>query len=56
MAAAPTGKKRGHGPFCFKFIRQAKALQAMTENQNFTNYLEDGITKATQERAKFGQG
>ncbi|OAI47281.1 hypothetical protein AYO44_09880 [Planctomycetaceae bacterium SCGC AG-212-F19] len=38
-----------------KFIRLAKALQAMTENQNFSNYLEDAVTKATQERAKFGQ-
>lgn len=38
-----------------KLIRLAQALQAMTENQNFSNYLEDSITRATHERAKFGQ-
>jgi hypothetical protein len=36
-----------------KLIRLAKAVQGMTENKNFANYLEDCVTKATPERAKF---
>jgi predicted acylesterase/phospholipase RssA len=38
-----------------KLIRLAKAVRGMTENKNFASYLEDCVTKATPERAKFAQ-
>jgi hypothetical protein len=38
-----------------KLIRLAKAIQGMTENKNFANYLEECVTKATAEGAKFAR-